>query len=674
MWEKHLYDWEAPLVPATDMMNMHMALYGSSGFSASKNGGGKDNTKGKQNKTQSKSDSDSDSSPKPPAFIEPRFVDVFHNFKTSQRSTYLAELSQQDPAIQIYWANNAIREKLKLMTVQSLDASKRNDVVKAASRHFGPLFLSSNRLSRSMTRTQLSMYGHALGFTFNPTFSENDTFQVSLRKLMPRTKPVLEAYLGRFFAKIYPLYPVVDERWLFAQVTRLLNYPGPKGEFQSANLTSRQDVITVAMVLIILRLSAISAHAYRTKLPTFNAESSNLVDLDLEKTTVSQLGRDYEIFSAGNTILNLALDTISSFTTASFVQHLSDFEKLIKDKLGVIDDFFMNNASRKDQGIFTVAKIRIFLCLRIFVSYANYFLYLYYRCRKNQKLSFFFLKKTISLYINEFGHLCSELMFCQERYFDNSFALVMTPLIMVARSASFMVSSAISMSLECGIIVSRISNDKHRDVHLMRVLLQKSRYFTLQVQKTFKLLSERYFYAWRYAKINSDAYKSLLDLDFYVMQPKTLSQAAILYTDDQILELIGCIRETCPLEITDAGEFQAHSYQTLETGNDSDLEGVDLYKTLQTENFWIVLNTLAEREYISQYLTSEQTSASPEATSSDQASVTTVVQDNGPTRSTPSLLILDPTTNAAHLEPSTLQVLDMNLFTNNWNAEDTFNA
>lgn len=773
---------ESPMVPSSDKMNINMRL------------------------SYPEDIPPSSSDLKPSDLIEPRFVKVFHNFKTSLRNTFAVELSQQDPAVRIYWEHNVTSEKLKLMTIQNLEAPRRSEVVKAASRYFGPLFFSSNRLSQSMTRKQLSMYGQLLGFSYIPNYCDIDPFQRSLRKILP-AKPVLLAYLRQFFAKIYPLYPVVDELWTFDQVNQLFIFSGPDDVYVSANMSSRDDVIVVSIILYMLVLSYLSyftniksnnqrildtvsvggkllrdvpisqdatelaasmllkgsyrfkslfallqAHTlkviyklmsqenetayydvegpsgidsvllmaaslmlgrdpdhvvnfpgdakqrnlrrkvwyalihiaytlsylflspknvyqnlYHTKLPTFEPESSNLSDLDLEERTITQLQETHEILTAGNKLLGLTMDTKLSISGSYLVQHLNDFECFVHEKLGIIDDFFKERNLEHDADIFDIAKLKLFLSLRIYISYVTYFLHLYYRFKQNQRLSFFFLKKTLLIHSIEFSYLCSELMFSQEKYFDSSFALIISPIIMIIKQASFIICLAFSISIKCGIIVQDLVAEHSRDIQLMRSLLWKNQEATLKIQKLERVLSERYFYAWKCVKINSFGFSLINRPEFFVRDPKKLYEAALLYTDDQMKELMDCIPGDCPIKVTDPKEFKVQCYQEGNTGIDAYLMGIDLYKTLQTDNFWIILNTLAERSYASLYLPSEP-NPRPSETTMPNIEIAQEEHDYDARRT--SLRILDPLNNAALLEPSTLQILDMNMFSANWKADD----
>ncbi|OBA21490.1 hypothetical protein METBIDRAFT_41579 [Metschnikowia bicuspidata var. bicuspidata NRRL YB-4993] len=737
-----------------------------------------------------------------PEFIEPRFANVFHNFRTSLRTTFSVELSQQDPAIKIYWEHNTHGEKLRLMTVQHLDPGRRNEVLQAAGKYFGPLFLSSNSLSQSMTRTQLSLYGQPLGFSFTPSFNEQDGFQTSLRKVMP-TKPVFMAYVARFFAKIYPSYPIIDEDWLFVQADRLFNFSGLDGTFQSANLASRDDVLVVSMVLFILGLSylsyftnvrtqneqilnetfvgnsllkssPISRHAvelavsmlqkgnsrfkslfrllqahmlkmiykmlslenevafcdidgvsgassmlllavplmlerdpdhianfpgdakernlrrkvwytllqieytmsylfvsprtvsltlYKTKLPTFDAESSNIHDLSLEEKVIEHLRETHALYSSGNTILDLATDATLSLDGTYLINALSDFECLVKEKLGIVDDYFVKHAAGNGTGVIIIARLRALLSLRIFISYVNYFLYLYYRYKNVQHLSFFFLKKTVLIHMNEFSYLSSELMFSQDKYFDTSFALMVSPLILLVKQSSFIFCLALVISLPCGVIMQNHTGDKSRDIHLMRKLLRQSQSFLLLTQKLLKLLSERYFYAWKSVKIDSFGHKQVGDDAFFMVEPSKIRQAAFMYSNEQTKELSESIREFCPIRVLNRKGFESQCYQNMVNGYDADAMGADLYKTLQTDNFWIVLSTLAEREYASLYLSDTPANQNLEAPGLEEFSA---AEHEGVLRSTVPLYVLGDSIDASLLEPNTLQILDMDLFNANW--------
>ncbi|KAM9926089.1 hypothetical protein OXX59_003451 [Metschnikowia pulcherrima] len=767
---------EYPVVPSADKMNMHMNL--------------------------ASLDLKDDKAASSPGFIEPKYVQVFHNFKASMRTVYPIELSQQDPAIKLYWEHNALGEKLKLMTVQNLDPSRRADAVKAASVHFGTQFFSSNRLSRGMARQKLSQYGQPLGFSYIQGCCEDDGFQQGLRKVLP-AEPVLLAYLHRFFAKIYPMYPIIDEEWLFAQVERLFAFSGPEKAFSHANLASRDDVIIVSIVLFMLQLAygsyltnirsqnekilesvsvggyplkevplplntadlassmllkgnlrakasvcllqahmlkniyksvsldnetascdadgisgtgalislaislmlerdpgqianypgderqrnlrrklwytlvcmdytssylfltppAIATTAFGTSLPAFSKNSCNIADKELEAKTIKNLHDTYSVVSAGYALLEMATSAVP-FSGATLVQHLSDFECTVSEKLGVIDDFFEKRVMHQTPSVFKTAKFKILLCLRVFVSYISYFLHLYYRYKRNTRLGFIFLKKTLSIHMNEFEYLCPRLLFSAEKYFDASFSLMLSPLIMYIKQTSFIVASAISISLRCSVIAQKMpgmAGGVAQNPEIMRDLLTIVKESALRTQKFCKVLSERYFYAWKCSKIDSSGCKLLDEDKFYMIAPHKLLQAAMPYTDDQMVELMGCVREECSLEVMDPAEFEANTYTSLISGDDTDLQNVDLYKTLQTDNFWIVLNTLAEREYAASYLSAEDPSEATETKAPDLSAIPANEHDDDIMRTVSSLCMTDVSSNPTLFEPGAMSFVDMSL-------------
>ncbi|KAF8003984.1 hypothetical protein HF325_001432 [Metschnikowia pulcherrima] len=108
-------------------------------------------------------------------------------------------------------------------------------------------------------------------------------------------------------------------------------------------------------------------------------------------------------------------------------------------------------------------------------------------------------------------------------------------------------------------------------------------------------------------------------------------------------------------------EFEANAYTSLISGDDTDLQNVDLYKTLQTDNFWIVLNTLAEREYAALYLSAEDPSEATETKAPDLSAIPADEHDDDIMRTVSSLCMTDVSSNPTLFEPGAMLFVDMSL-------------
>lgn len=227
-----------PVVRSTDMLNLHMDL------SVIQRGSKHENHMG-----DSKSP-----------------INTFKCIRNASRAVSLVEVSQQEPGAKLFWKFNDGVKKLKLMTIQNFsDHQFRNELLAAARATFGPRFIDlyphalTNIGTNPTVRLVFCDYGSAVGLTITESLDLAPTEDYA--GLLKVALPLRDALMGlvlRFFAKIYPMYPVVDEEWFAENLDRLLVYSPDGMSLVDIRIASRDDLTICGMLLFMLRLAYLS--------------------------------------------------------------------------------------------------------------------------------------------------------------------------------------------------------------------------------------------------------------------------------------------------------------------------------------------------------------------------------------------------------------------------------
>lgn len=737
----------------------------------------------------------------------------FRGIKSASRPLPFMVLSQQEPGAKLFWRfGEPVKSiNLKLVTLQSFSKDFLIRTVQTVKETYGSRYIPNTHevglgLPGKEIRRIISTYGLPLGLTFSETFDELDPMVDSLKKMLPG-REILLGHVNRFFAKFYPIFPILDEASLYALIDRIIKY-SVSGQFVEAiYISSRDDLAVLSSILLILRLSylslfsnivginemkfrsqtiaqpadpliltpislsivdlastllkegrnrrkelfvvlqasilmciyrmvsldsemasynietdcncglmvpmaialcldrdpdnywdsslderarnlrrkvwhflvqldytmallffcprSIGPNLYDTKLPKYTKQNSNISNEKLEEEVVNQITFSFTLKSAGSDLLDICLDLKNSYRALEIISKLTDFEIYVQEHLGSIADYFKPPKEGVSPAI-TLGKLQILISLKLFMATLYYFFHLYYKYKGNSDLDFFFFRKLILIISAEMNYFSSELMFDYERYFDTSFTVLLTPVILIYLHIVAMVGLGLAIRLNCTAIVLEISGNTPSDVlSSLTNLLARNETFVLRKLKLVKLLSERYFFAWKCSKSNSYGCNMIHQKELYNTNIEALKRAAVSWTESQQQELMNIIPDDVPPELFNAGDVREFCYFSNRSIDDSDLRGIDLVKTVQTDNLWIHFNTLIDRdtyavmrkeEPIPCYSVGTQREPTPTGVNADLPNIATL----------PVEQLSD------HLNPNSNDVLDFNLFSTDWTIEDFF--
>lgn len=336
---------------------------------------------------------------------------------------------------------------------------------------------------------------------------------------------------------------------------------------------------------------------YNTRLPTYTVGGCNIGDHKIEEETIRLITDIHGILTCGSDLLDICLDMKNSYRVVDVICKLNDFENLVSDRLGSTQKYFRDDTARVYSSFtLTLLQLQTQVTLKLFMANIYYFLHLYYNYKKDQELDFFFFRKLILILFTEMNIFCSELMFTPHLMAEPSFNLFMSPVILVYLHVVAMVGLGFAIRLYCtGFLLER-SGENNVSLKVIQNLTSRNEAFILRKLKLGKLLSERYFYGWKCTKANGFGYKMIYEKRLYSADLEALTNAKICWSERQQLELSNLIPEDVPIQMSDVGDVRLHCYYSNRSLNDADLRGPDLCKTIQTDNFWIVFNSISDRD------------------------------------------------------------------------------
>lgn len=335
---------------------------------------------------------------------------------------------------------------------------------------------------------------------------------------------------------------------------------------------------------------------YNTMLPQFSPLSSNIEDLHLEKEVCDLMSEIHHLMNSGASLLKRTQNVMTIFKACDCLQELTEFEQRVRRAFGTPSDYFQGQKQFKYACITLLTlNLQIQMVLKLFISQIHYFFYLYFKSRDDSELEFFFFRKVLSVMFLEMNIYCCELNFMKSKLVNPSFFFHISPILTIYCNFISLIGIGLYVRLNCSLLVAQKSQNSAHLVHQLNKLVLRCQSFVSRKLKLCKLLSERYFQAWKCWKTVGRVFK-LLDLPEFFADNLELEKASINWTKRQQEELFNMIPENVPTQMHDVGDISKFCYYSEGAMQDHLLKGDDLLKTIQTDNFWICLHSLAEND------------------------------------------------------------------------------
>lgn len=648
----------------------------------------------------------------------------YRGVKYALRPFPFVKLLQQDVGGRLFWKYEDFAHKLKLKVRQAVPEAVGAEAVAGAQRLFGDKFipdLDNVCVAKGECRAVLDRYCAPLGLACGPELGSN--LEATAALLFPPRDAVL-GLCRRFFAKLYPLFPIVDETWVYAQLDRLVRYTpaGPEAVVQL-----RDDRCVLALLLVVLRMAhqllfaavpapaepdawlqkhpvpmaaaecaaalvqsaqrhrpsfavlqalllvfvcmllapdaalvwvgpdsvfsmgalvlvatlllldrdpdvcwdnsldekarnlrrkvwfvlvrldaqlcalflcprLVHPHLYDTAVPSYTAYNLNIVNEQLERAVVAALAHAHAAYAGAGALVDVCLDLAHTTPVARVVALVTELEVAVQRDLGCPADYCQ---PLPEPAPLRLLRLHTLATLRVFAATVYYFLHLYYR-HKGLELEYFFFRKVMTVVYREMHCFSVELLFCAPALYDRLFFLVMTPMLLVHAHLVAILGLGLAIRLNCSQMLESRSapaapTHSPRSA-LLRHLAAKNEAYVLRKLKLVKVLSERSFYAWKCTKTNGYGYAMLFNTQLYSANLAALQRAAVLWLERQQYELTRLIPEDVPVRGADPETVRRHCYSSAKSIDDAELRGTDLYKTVQTDNMWLLFNVMVDRD------------------------------------------------------------------------------
>ncbi|ODV65410.1 hypothetical protein HYPBUDRAFT_150063 [Hyphopichia burtonii NRRL Y-1933] len=184
----------------------------------------------------------------------------------SKASFYFPKPLRQDPGLNVFWMlnSNPLVKRCNfttLLSMTTLDPSTNyNNTVRILEKlqnQYGDQFIQhpfQGSIYNSKTiRIAITKYGKPLGHTINELYDDNESLLLSLQRLLPG-KMILDQLIDRFFKKLYPFFPIVDEKIISAEFVKIFQF-GSNGFLENIKVKQQSDLANLIIILVILRLS-----------------------------------------------------------------------------------------------------------------------------------------------------------------------------------------------------------------------------------------------------------------------------------------------------------------------------------------------------------------------------------------------------------------------------------
>lgn len=265
---------------------------------------------------------------------------------------------------------------------------------------------------------------------------------------------------------------------------------------------------------------------YDTKLPYYEPGNGNCADDAIEQNVVST----YSYFEQYHThvlkILKICLNIQTPVNIGLLVKYVSEFEILLHENYGTIDQFLTKFDSEKYGFPFIkVLKCRNYIHMKFFLNLIFFQLYLHYELKNQSEYAYFYLKKSFVSSAFEFVPEIFKLIFRCREYFGESSELIMNPVFESLTHKTNQITLTLMIKINCEIYALRkneahrfkLSNDPEYKLKFSRLL---------KVSKTLEAIfrhgvsalsrfSNRYYYAWRVTKAHTFLLSLATSEDFY---------------------------------------------------------------------------------------------------------------------------------------------------------------
>lgn len=349
------------------------------------------------------------------------------------------------------------------------------------------------------------------------------------------------------------------------------------------------------------------SHTYDTKPPYLPSESSNISII--ERKLIYATEKLNPVFNLLHTIVEVAW-RIDSCSVPYLLSMLSDFEKLITDTLGKFNDYLVV-IEQDNYDFLKIQKFKLLLYSKLMLLYIYYGLYLYYEKQSNIRLSFFYLKKLVSVMFYELAGFSEKFIHLYDTFFGSSSSLVLGP-VFQAMSRMMIALSHFLIRANCTkrSTVTFAGEDTAEKVvfNLYRQSLQSIIDILVKFEhdsvNITSALSNRYYFAWRSASLSTPNRSIVTDDFLYSFDEESVNSTSLKFSQDEVRELANFLSACLNMktQVNNALSDVNRNVGTIceEDNLHQDISPSDqsLFQKIQINNLWTLIDILRQEALV----------------------------------------------------------------------------
>lgn len=295
-------------------------------------------------------------------------------------------------------------------------------------------------------------------------------------------------------------------------------------------------------------LPSTNKNGFDTKLPFYKPGNENVVDVEMERTTVSAFQHFGHIYDQLNDLMTLILNLRCKVKMSELTEKMDNLETHFVKDFEKLKNLMKSDVTTYHDTFYKTLRMKIYYSSNFFLVSIYFHFFNYYERRQNSELAFYYLKKVFVITIHDLMPFYFEFLEKSHMLFKNSSDIIVTPSFELACHKSMLVLTSIFIRLQLAIInyetkfdhSSRMIKELDYRTHFNKVTKFKSlvdsclKVFREHLQR----LSYRYYYAWRITKAQGYFWSVLNDRKFYDSIPRGSNEFKIHFDDDMLGELI----------------------------------------------------------------------------------------------------------------------------------------
>lgn len=290
-----------------------------------------------------------------------------------------------------------------------------------------------------------------------------------------------------------------------------------------------------------------------TKFPFIDLDNENCLVKGMDRFVIDAMKPLESIIPLVKEILKLVLEVKEKVSMSTLTAKLSELEIAMLNKYGTFKDFVsaFNETSFNDSFVKTI-QIHRYLALKYFLLSLYFHFFLHYEAAKEFDLVFFYLKKILSISIEECLQSFFELLDKPHFYFQDAAHLSVNPCIQMMLHKSNIFFYSIITRLGYTIKSLEANNASEATIenfkYFRRLVTRSSKLCIIGISK----LNHRHCSAWRIANSHSFILRNIVQDDYYTTSDSKVRDnlsVSLQLTNDQIKDLIYYIEK--PLKAFD---------------------------------------------------------------------------------------------------------------------------